>query len=66
MSDHSILIVDDSSVDLEIISIVCRMLGCDAEVVSDGFEAIKRCDPDVHDLVLCDYIMEPVDGIYVI
>jgi len=66
MPDHTVLIVDDSSVDLEIISIVCRLLGCAADVVSDGFEAINQYDPDRHDLVLCDYMMEPVNGIYVI
>ncbi|MGZ0709932.1 response regulator [Coraliomargarita sp. W4R53] len=66
MPAHTVLIVDDSSVDLEIISIVCRALGCGADVVSDGFEAINLYDPDRHELVLCDYIMEPVNGIYVI
>ena len=66
MSDHRVLIVDDSSVDLEIISIVCRVLGCEADVVSDGFEAINCYDPERHELVLCDYIMAPVNGIYVI
>lgn len=66
MSDHTVLIVDDSSVDLEIISIVCRLLGCDTDVVADGFEAIVRYSPDQHDLVLCDYRMEPIDGIEVV
>ena len=66
MSEHSVLIVDDSSIDLEIIAIVCKLLGCEAEVVSDGFEAIRLYDSKRHDLVLCDYMMEPVNGIYVI
>ncbi|WPJ96336.1 response regulator [Coraliomargarita algicola] len=66
MPDHTVLIVDDSSVDLEIISMVCRVLGCNTDVVSDGFEAINCYDPERHALVLCDYVMEPVNGIYVI
>ncbi len=66
MPDHTVLIVDDSSVDLEIISIVCRMLGCEAEVVADGYQAIEFYDPARHDLVLCDYVMEPANGIYVV
>jgi two-component system response regulator PilR (NtrC family) len=66
MSDHTVLIVDDSSVDLEIISMVCHVLGCETDVVSDGFEAINCYNPDRHELVLCDYIMEPVNGIYVV
>lgn len=66
MPSHTVLIVDDSSVDLEIISIVCKLLGCEADVVSDGFDAINLYNPERHELVLCDYVMEPVNGIYVI
>ncbi len=45
---------------------VCELLGCAVDVVSDGNEAIARYDPMRHDLVLCDYVMEPVNGIYVL
>ncbi len=36
MSGHRVLIVDDSSVDLEIISIVCQLLDCDCDVLADA------------------------------
>jgi DNA-binding NtrC family response regulator len=66
MHDQTVLIVDDSSVDLEIISMVSRALGCNVDVASGGFEAIEVYNPKRHDLVLCDYFMEPVNGIYVV
>lgn len=42
------------------------MLGCEVDVVSDGDEAIDLYDPKRHDLVLCDYMMEPLNGIHVL
>lgn len=66
MSEHTVLIVDDSKVDLEIISIVCRALGCEVEVACDGLLAIETYHPERHDLVLCDYRMEPKSGIHVV
>lgn len=62
MSEHTVLIVDDSSKDLAFISLVCEVLDCAVDLVSDGNEAIERYDPTRHDLVLRDYVMEPVDG----
>jgi DNA-binding NtrC family response regulator len=60
----SILVVDDSPVDLEIISIVCDALGCSVDVASNGLEAIKLYEQKHHALVLTDYVMEPMNGIY--
>jgi len=61
-----ILVIDDSSADLEIISIVCDALGCSVDVASDGFEAIKLYEERRHSLVVTDYRMEPMNGIYLI
>jgi DNA-binding NtrC family response regulator len=66
MQGHTVLIVDDSSVDLEIISIVCNSLGCEVDVVANGFEAIELYAQKQYDLVLCDYCMEPANGVYVV
>ncbi len=45
---------------------VCGLLGCGADVVSDGFDAVNQYDPGRHSIVLCDYVMEPANGIYVV
>lgn len=62
----TVLVVDDSETDLEIISIVCNALGCSVDLASDGFEALKLYEERRHDLVLTDYVMEPMNGIYVV
>lgn len=65
-SKPRVLVVDDSATDLEIISIVCNALGCNVDLASDGPEAIKRYREGHYDLVLTDYVMEPMNGIYVV
>lgn len=64
--EKHILVVDDSSVDLEIISIVCGALGYSVDVASDGFEAIQIFQQKRHVLVVTDYMMEPMNGISLI
>ena len=64
--DKHILVVDDSSVDLEIISIVCGALGCSVDVANNGSDAIGLFKQKRHMLVVTDYVMEPMDGISVI
>ncbi|MEO0509565.1 MAG: response regulator [Verrucomicrobiota bacterium] len=65
-SQPSVLVVDDSETDLEIISMVCSGLGCNVDLASDGFEALRLYEERRHDLILTDYFMEPMNGIYVI
>ncbi len=62
----SILVIDDSAADLETISIVCKSLGCEVDVVSDGFEAMQIYESRQHQFVITDYVMEPVNGIYLV
>ncbi len=64
MKAQSILVIDDSLVDLEIISIVCHALGCEVDVAKDGFEALRLYERKRHTVVLADYKMEPMNGIY--
>ncbi len=66
MSTASILVVDDSSVDLEIVSIACAGLDCAVEVARDPLQAIELYQEKRHTLVLTDYNMEPMDGIELI
>lgn len=62
----SVLVVDDSEMDLEIISIVCDALGCSVDLASDAFEALELFRERKYDLVLTDYMMEPMNGIYLV
>lgn len=62
----TVLVVDDSKVDLEMISIVCDALGCRVDLASDGPSAVALYREHRHDLLLTDYMMEPMNGIYVI
>ena len=66
MMRASILVVEDSSVDLEIISIVCASLNCLVDVASDGLTAVQLYSEKRHTLVLTDYKMEPLNGIDVV
>ncbi|PXA04109.1 hypothetical protein DDZ13_08710 [Coraliomargarita sinensis] len=65
-SKPAVLVVDDSETDREIISIVCDALGCHVDLASDGLEALKLYNGKSYDLVLADYVMEPMNGIYVV
>lgn len=62
MSLFSILIVDDSQVDREIISLACESLDCDIDVASNGKEALELYAKKRHTIVLTDYQMQPVKG----
>lgn len=64
-SNPTVLVVDDSETDLEIISIVCDAIGCRVDLARDGFQALKLYEERRHDIVLTDYVMEPMNGIYV-
>ena len=62
MSSFSILIVDDSRVDREIVSLACESLDCVVEVASNGSEALELYAKKAYTIVLADYQMEPVKG----
>ena len=66
MSDahlSSLLIVDDSEMDCELVGIACASLGCEIESVTDTKLAIESYREKKHDLVLVSYELEPIDGI---
>ena len=62
MSSFSILIVDDSRVDREIVSLACESLDCVVDVAGNGSEALVLYAEKEHNIVLADYQMEPVKG----
>lgn len=59
----SLLIVDDSALDSEVVSIACASLGCPIDTVTDPLKALELYKAKKHSLVLIDYMMEPIDGI---
>lgn len=62
----SILIVDDSRVDREIVSLACESLDCIVDVASNGIEALELYAKKKHQIVLTDYQMEPMKGTHLI
>ena len=60
---HSILVVDDNSVDLEIISLACKHLDCLVEPVACPEEAFEKYTSNNYSLVLTDYCMGAVSGL---
>lgn len=62
MKLKSILIVDDNSVDLEILSIACSSLDCSVDTASCAADALEKYTEKRHTVVLTDYIMQPEDG----
>jgi len=63
MKLNSILIIDDSSVDLKTVSLACSGLDCLVETTQDPLEALEMYKTSSHTVVLADYQMEPIDGI---
>lgn len=59
----SLLIVDDSELDGEVVSLACASLGCQIETTTDPEAAIRLYQEKRHSLVLVDYMMGPINGI---
>lgn len=59
----SVLIVDDSSVDRQMIVYACSKLNAETEMAADGDEAIELFKEKRHRLVITDYLMEPMSGL---
>ncbi|MGB0409523.1 MAG: sigma-54-dependent transcriptional regulator [Opitutales bacterium] len=65
-STPTVLVVDDNQADLVLVSTICEALGCAVDRASDGFSALKMYEERRHHLVLTDYAMEPMNGIYLV
>lgn len=59
----SIPVVDDSTVDREIVSLACESLDCEVDMASNADETIRLHGDKQHDLILTDYQMAPTNGI---
>lgn len=62
MSVNSVLVVDDSSPDLERLRAVVSKAGCRVMTAKSGKEAVAKTKSEKPDLVLMDIVMDDLDG----
>ena len=59
----SILLVDDSDVNLKVASLMLKKLGHQADIATNGIEAIEALEHHSYDIVLMDIQMPEMDGL---
>ena len=59
---HTVLLVDDVSMNLEIISALLEKSGLVVLAVGSGQEAVERAESSLPDLILLDVVMPGIDG----
>jgi len=59
----NILVVEDNKVNQQVIMIMLRHLGLNADVVNDGIEAVEALQAKNYDLILMDWQMPRMDGL---
>jgi len=59
----SILLVDDSDVNLKIASLMLKKLGYQADIATNGIDAIEALEHHSYDIVLMDIQMPEMDGL---
>jgi PAS domain S-box-containing protein len=58
-----VLIAEDISASQKLLSLVLKRLGCEADIVSNGKEAVEKLRNGTYDIVLMDVQMPVMDGI---
>ena len=59
----SILLVDDSEVNLKVASLMLKKLGHQADIATNGIDAIEALERHSYDIVLMDIQMPEMDGL---
>ena len=59
----SILLVDDSIINLKVASLMLKKLGHHADIAANGIEAIRALEHQSYDIVLMDIQMPEMDGL---
>jgi CheY-like chemotaxis protein len=59
----SILLVDDSDVNLKVASLMLKKLGHQADIATNGVEAIEALEHQSYDIILMDIQMPEMDGL---
>lgn len=62
LQNKSILIVDDSEDNLEIIKLVLNSYGGEVDIAPNGYEALRRVKQKKYDVILMDIQMPELDG----
>lgn len=61
---HSVLIIDDSDINLALVKALVQKLGeCDPVLHSNPLQALDWCRGNIPDLVIVDYMMPEMDGL---
>lgn len=60
--DMRVLVVDDNSVNLRIVSMLLKPYGIDAKLASSGEACLKAVSEEAFDLVFLDHLMPGMDG----
>jgi CheY-like chemotaxis protein len=58
-----VLIAEDMQASQKLMSLIMKRLGCEADIVSDGKEALEKLKNGTYDVVLMDVQMPIMDGI---
>lgn len=62
LQNKSVLIVDDSEDNLEIIKLVLNSYGGEVDIAPNGYEALRRVKQKKYDVILMDIEMPELDG----
>ncbi len=63
VKDYSVLIVDDTKMNLRVAKKMLETFGIDAEIADSGEVSIEMCKQKEYDLVLMDQMMPVMDGV---
>jgi CheY-like chemotaxis protein len=63
LNQKKVLVVEDNLVNQQVLMIMLRHLGFNAEVVNDGLEAVEALQSKYYDLILMDWKMPRMDGL---
>ncbi len=62
MTEHKVLVVDNSPVILKIVSTILEKAGCDVQTANDGLEALDLLTLYTPDIIFTDLVMPRIDG----
>lgn len=63
LSDVKILAVDDSKINLKVVTQLCKMFGCVPDTAISGVESIELAKQKEYDIIFMDQMMPVMDGI---
>ncbi|MBF0398047.1 MAG: response regulator [Desulfobacterales bacterium] len=62
LKGKSVLIVDDNSINIEVLSAYLKSFGCKYRSASNGYEALSLLRKEPFDIAILDYMMPQMDG----